>query len=67
MRLGTVESIVPLMQSIGEGTNRVLRLEDTPGVDASHPLAGLEYHEKSIQSVDGLTNAATEDASVSST
>jgi hypothetical protein len=43
-----------------ESTNWVYRLEDIPRLDASHTLARLQDHQKSIKSVDGLVQAATE-------
>jgi hypothetical protein len=43
-----------------ESTNWVYRLEDIPRLDASHTLARLQDHQKSIKSVDGLVQTATE-------
>lgn len=59
-RLGTIEPIILFLQSLSESTDGVCRLEYIPWLEAGHTLAGLEYHEKGVQSVDSLCQVATE-------
>lgn len=43
-----------------ESTHWIYRLEDIPRLDTSHTLARLEDHQKSVESIDSLGQAATE-------
>lgn len=62
LRLCAIETIILLIQSMLESTNRVYRLEDIPRLDASLTMARLENHQKSIKPIDSLVQAATENA-----